>query len=376
MWERIKQILIKEFIQILRDPRSRALIFIMPVFQVLVFGYAVTTDVKNVSLAVYDQDNSTQSREVTARFVKSGYFYIETFVEREEQVRELMDRGQVQVLLRFNKGFGQDLTSGKKALLQMILDGTDSNTAAIILGYSSKIVSLYSREILVQRSSRLQGSGPLFSQINLVSRAWFNENLESRNFFVPGVIALLVMLITLLLTSMAVVREKEIGTMEQIMVTPITPREFILGKTLPFILISFIDVILISLVGIFWFEVPIRGNLALLFLATGLYIMSTLGVGLLISTISRTQQQAMMSAFFFVFPAMLLSGFIFPIANMPEPVQWLTYINPLRYFLVIIRGIFLKGIGVDILWPHMTALLVIGLIVLWAASKRFKKTMS
>jgi ABC-2 type transport system permease protein len=376
MWERIKQILIKEFIQILRDPRSRALIFIMPVFQVLVFGYAVTTDVRNVSLAIYDQDNSTQSREVTARFVKSGYFHIDTFVDREAQIRDLMDRGQVQVILRFKKGFGQDLTSGKKALLQMIVDGTDSNTAAIILGYSNKIVSLYSREILVRWSSRLQGGGPLFSQINLESRAWFNENLESRNFFVPGVIALLVMLITLLLTSMAVVREKEIGTMEQIMVTPITPREFILGKTVPFILISFIDVILISLVGIFWFEVPIRGNLALLFLATGFYIMSTLGVGLLISTISRTQQQAMMSAFFFVFPAMLLSGFIFPIANMPEPVQWLTYINPLRYFLVIIRGIFLKGIGVDILWPHMTVLLVIGLIVLWTASKRFKKTMS
>ncbi|MBI4765397.1 MAG: ABC transporter permease [Deltaproteobacteria bacterium] len=376
MWERIKQILIKEFIQILRDPRSRAIIFAMPVVQVIIFGYAVTTDVKNVSLAIYDQDNSIHSREVTARFVESGYFHIDAFVEREEQIRELLDRGQIQVLLRFNKGFGQDLTSGRKAPLQMILDGTDSNTAAIILGYSSKIVSLYSREILVQWSSRLQGSGPLFSQINLESRAWFNENLESRNFFVPGVIALLVMLITLLLTSMAVVREKEIGTMEQIMVTPITPREFILGKTVPFILISFIDVLLISLVGVFWFEVPIRGNLALLFLATGFYIMSTLGVGLLISTISRTQQQAMMSAFFFVFPAMLLSGFIFPIANMPEPVQWLTYINPLRYFLVIIRGIFLKGIGVDILWPHMTALLIIGLLVLWVASKRFKKTMS
>jgi ABC-2 type transport system permease protein len=376
MWERIKQILIKEFIQILRDPRSRAIIFAMPVVQVIIFGYAVTTDVKNVSLAIYDQDNSIHSREVTARFVESGYFHIDAFVEREEQIRELMDRGQIQVLLRFNKGFGQNLTSGRKAPLQMILDGTDSNTAAIILGYSSKIVSLYAREILVQWSSRLQGGGPLFSQINLESRAWFNENLESRNFFVPGVIALLVMLITLLLTSMAVVREKEIGTMEQIMVTPITPREFILGKTVPFILISFIDVLLISLVGVFWFEVPIRGNLALLFLATGFYIMSTLGVGLLISTISRTQQQAMMSAFFFVFPAMLLSGFIFPIANMPEPVQWLTYINPLRYFLVIIRGIFLKGIGVDILWPHMTALLVIGLLVLWVASKRFKKTMS
>ena len=192
----------------------------------------------------------------------------------------------------------------------------------------------------------------------------------------PGVIALLVMLITLLLTSMAVVREKEIGTMEQIMVTPITPKEFILGKTVPFALISFIDVLLITLVGVFWFEVPIRGNLFLLLLATGLYIMTTLGVGLLISTISRTQQQAMMSAFFFQFPAVLLSGFVFPIANMPEVIQWLTYFNPLRYFLVIIRGIFLKGVGVTILWPHMATLAIMGLIVLWTASKRFRKTMS
>jgi ABC-2 type transport system permease protein len=208
------------------------------------------------------------------------------------------------------------------------------------------------------------------------SRAWFNENLESRNFYVPGVIALLVMVITLLLTSMAVVREKEIGTMEQIMVTPITAKEFILGKTTPFALISFVDVLLISLVGVYWFDVPIRGNLLLLLAATGFYLMTTLGMGLFISTVSRTQQQAMMSAFFFQFPATLLSGFVFPIANMPEVVQWLTYFNPLRYFLVIIRGIFLKGVGVTILWPHLLALAVMGSIILWSASKRFKKTMA
>jgi ABC-2 type transport system permease protein len=376
MWERLREILIKEFTQILRDPRSRAIIFIMPLFQVIVFGYAVTTDVKNVALAVFDQDNSLESREVLARFVESGYFRVEARVEREEEISELMDRGRIQVLLRFYKGFGRDLAAGKAVPLPMILDGTDSNTAAIVLGYGRKIIFEYSREILLKRSARLPGGGSYPGQVNLESRAWFNENLESRNFYVPGVIALLVMLITLLLTSMAVVREREIGTMEQIMVTPIRPAEFILGKSVPFILISFIDVFLITLVGVFWFEVPIRGNLLLLFLATGLFLMSTLGVGLLISTISRTQQQAMMSAFFFVFPAMLLSGFIFPIANMPEAVQWLTYANPLRYFLVIIRGIFLKGVGVNILWPHLTALAVIGLTVLGTASKRFKKTMT
>lgn len=376
MLERIKQILIKEFIQIFRNPRSRSLVFIMPVFQIIIFGYAVTTDVKNVATAVYDLDNSTYSRQVVDRFVKSGYFEIREQVRQEAQVRDLLDNGRVQALLRINKGFGQALGKGEKAPVQLLVDGTDSNTAAIVLNYSGRIMAQFGREIQAARTARLLGGQSSLNRVELETRAWFNENLESRNFYVPGVIALLVMLITLLLTSMAVVREKEMGTMEQIMVTPITPREFILGKTAPFALISFFDVILITLVGVFWFEVPIRGNLLLLFLATGLYVMSTLGVGLLISTVSRTQQQAMMSAFFFQFPAVLLSGFVFPIANMPEVVQWLTYLNPLRYFLVIIRGIFLKGVGMTILWPPMLALAIMGSMVFWLASKRFRKTMT
>jgi ABC-2 type transport system permease protein len=188
-------------------------------------------------------------------------------------------------------------------------------------------------------------------------------------------LVVVVSVVTLLLTSMAVVREKEIGTMEQIMVTPITPTEFILGKTIPFAVIGFIDVALVTLIGVFWFEVPIRGNPALLFFATGLYLMTMLGIGLFISTVSETQQQAMISTFFFFFPAMLLSGFAFPIANMPEPVQWLTLIDPLRYFLVIVRAIFLKGVGMEILWPEMLVLAVMGVFMLWLASKRFHKTL-
>jgi drug efflux transport system permease protein len=376
MWERIKQILIKEFIQIFRDPRSRGVVFAMPVIQVIVFGYAVTTDVRHVSTAIYDQDNSVLSRELTDRFIRSGYFDRAEMVERESRIQEIIDRGEAQVLLRFNKGFEAAIRSGRTATLQAIIDGTDSNTAAIILNYSGRLVSRFSEELLGDRFKQF-GSGNLkLGRIELQSRAWFNENLESRNFYVPGVIALLVMLVTLLLTSMAVVREKEIGTMEQILVTPITPGEFILGKTVPFALISFIDVFLITIVGVYWFEVPIRGNPLLLFLATGLFILTTLGVGLLISTVSRTQQQAMMSAFFFNFPAILLSGFVFPIANMPEKIQWLTYLNPLRYFLVIIRGVFLKGVGLEVLWPHHLALLVMGVTVLWFASKRFQKTMT
>jgi ABC-2 type transport system permease protein len=212
--------------------------------------------------------------------------------------------------------------------------------------------------------------------VTLVSRAWFNPNLDSRNFFVPGVLAMLVAVVSIILSSMAIVREREIGTMEQIMVTPIGRLEFILGKTIPFALIGFVDVALITLIAVFWFKVPLLGNPLILFLGTGLYLLSTLGVGLLISTVSATQQQAMMTAFFFMLPAFMLSGFVYPIANMPEVVQWLTYLNPLRYYLVIIRGVFLKGLGLQVLWPHMLALTALGMTMLTLAAGRFRKTMA
>lgn len=373
MFERIKHMLIKEFIQIFRDPRMKTVIFVMPVVQVLVFGYAVTTDVRHVAVAVYDLDNSIASRELTARFAATEYFDVVKYVADESQVRRLLDRGEAQAVLRVNHGFEADLGRGRAAPVQLIVDGADSNTAGIVLDYSARIVGRYSSHVLENRLNRL-GGAPATAPLTIETRAWFNENLESRNFYVPGVIAILVMLITLMLTSMAVVREKEVGTMEQIMVTPITRGEFILGKTLPFAVIALTDVLLITLVAVFWFEVPIRGNLLLLFVATGLYIMTTLGIGLFISTVSTTQQQAMMSTFFFYFPAVLLSGFMFPIANMPRLIQWLTYPNPLRYFLVIIRGIFLKGVGAAVLWPQMLVLLCMGVATLRIAALRLKKT--
>ena len=376
MFERIVHMLRKEFRQIFRDPKMTRIIFLMPVIQLLVFGYAVTTDVKHVRTAVCDLDNSVASRELVARFVHSGYFTITARVETEQEIRELMDRGQVQAVLQINHGFGAEVQAGKTAPLQIIVDGTDSTTAGIVLDYSAKITGLYSTQIIRHQTERLAGAAPTPGTVALQTRAWFNDNLESRNFYVPGVIAIIVMLITLMLTSMAVVREKEIGTMEQIMVTPITPTEFILGKTVPFALIGFADVVLVAVVGVFWFGVPIRGSLPLLFGATALYLMTTLGIGLLISTVSQTQQQAMMSTFFFYFPAVLLSGFMFPIANMPTVIQWLTYLNPLRYYLVVIRGIFLKGVGPGILWPQMLALGVMGVCTLWLASRRFNKTMA
>ncbi len=376
MWERIKHMLIKEFIQVFRDPRMKGVVFVAPVIQLLVFSYAVTTDVRNVATAVQDRDNSVLSRELVARFLRSGYFEIVAHIEGDRQAQDLIDRGKAQAALCMEKGFGEDIQAGRTAQLQLIVDGTDSNTAGIVLQYAARIVGEFSRQILLSQFVRSKGKIQQPGRIDLQTRAWFNENLESRNFYVPGVIAIIVTLITLMLTSMAIVREKEIGTMEQIMVTPITPLEFILGKTAPFALIGFVDVILVTIVGVFWFAVPIRGSLLLLLLGTALYLMTTLGIGLLISTVSRTQQQAMMTTFFFFMPAILLSGLMFPIANMPKVIQWFTYLNPMRYFLVIIRGIFLKGVGPDILWPQMLALAVMGVFTLWLSSRRFRKTLA
>lgn len=376
MWERLRSMLIKEFLQVLRDPKMRGVIFVMPLLQVMVFGYAVTTDVRNVPVAVLDFDQSVASRELLSRFSASGYFRFVSQTRNVNDATHLLDKESVGAILRIDQGFGEDLRAGRTAKLQVIADGTDSNTAGIVLGYAGRIAGDFSEKVFLTRFSRLRGEGPLPGKVELTSRAWFNENLESRNFYVPGVIAIIVMLITLMLTSMAIVREKEIGTIEQLLVSPITPAEFILGKTLPFALIGYADVLLVTALGVFWFEVPIRGSLPLLLVATTFYLMTTLGIGLFISTVSRTQQQAMMSVFFFYFPAVLLSGFMFPIANMPPLVRYLTYANPLRYFLVILRGIFLKGAGTATLWPPMAALLAMGLLTLLITTRRFRKTMA
>ncbi|MHB1025926.1 MAG: ABC transporter permease [Desulfobacteria bacterium] len=376
MWERLRNMLIKEFLQVLRDPKMRGIIFVMPLIQVMVFGYAVTTDVRDVPVAVVDFDQRVASRELLPRFSASGYFRFVSQTRNVNDATRLLDKGSVGAILRIDQGFEADLQAGRTAKLQVIADGTDSNTAGIVLDYTGRIAGKFSEKVLLTRFSHLRGEGTLPGKVELISRAWFNENLESRNFYVPGVIAIIVMLITLMLTSMAVVREKEIGTIEQLLVSPITPTEFILGKTLPFALIGYADVLLVAVVGVFWFEVPIRGSLLLLLVATTFYLMTTLGIGLFISTVSRTQQQAMMSVFFFYFPAVLLSGFMFPIANMPPLVQYLTYANPLRYFLVILRGIFLKGAGPATLWPQMAALLIMGLVTLFFTTRRFRKTMA
>ena len=374
MNERIRRMLVKEIKQIRRDPRMRAVILAVPIFQSLIFGYAVTTDVRHVKTAVYDTDHSPESRDVISRFVGSGYFDVVENVDNDASARAAIDRGDARMVLRIQHGFAELVRGGRTAPLQIALDGTDSNTARLVVEYASRIANQYNRNVLVGRAAAA-GVAVAPDPLELHVRAWFNENLESRNYFVPGVIALLVALTTLMLTSMAVVREKEIGTIEQIIVSPITKTEFILGKSIPFTVIAYINVLLVTGIAVFWFDVPIRGSILLLLAATGLYVMTMIAIGLFISTIASTQQQAMMTTFFFFFPAVLLSGFMFPIANMPEPVQWLTLINPLRYFLIIIRGIFLKGVGAAVLWPQLLALTMLGTITLTVSTRAFHKTL-
>jgi ABC-2 type transport system permease protein len=380
MLQRLKSMLIKEFIQAFRNPRMRLILFLPPLIQLIVFGYAANTDIRNISLATYDLDNTPESREMIERFASSGYFRIAHRAGNPQEIRRFLDEGKISAALQINDDFARQTRQRQGTAIQLIVDGTDSNTASVVMAYAQRIVAEYSRQILVERIRTLPNvpdemKKPFFKKggIEIQSRAFFNPNLESRNFYVPGIMAFLIMLVTLILTTMAIVREREIGTMEQLIVSPMRPVELIMGKTIPFALIGYIDVLLVTGVGVFWFEVPIRGSLPLLLFATTLYLLSTLGIGLFISTISHTQQQAMMTMFFFFIPAILLSGFIFPIANMPEVVQYLSYADPLRYFLVIIRGIFLKSNGFGILWPQMLALAILGSIVFTFSSLRFRK---
>ncbi len=376
MNERIWRMLVKEFIQVLRDPKTRFVLFITPTLQVLLFGYAATTDVEHIATAIYDLDHSVTSRDLIARFQESGYFDLVQVIDRESRIAELLNGDEIRAVIRINKGFDEDLRAGRTAALQVIVDGTDSNTAGVVLDYAGKIAGEFSWEILTDRFAKRQRNARIPGWIEFQRRAWYNENLESRVYYVPGVIAMVVTMITIILTSMAVVREKEVGTIEQIMVSPIRPHEFILGKSLPFALIGLGDMCLVTFIAVWWFEVPFRGNLGFLAFATAVYLMTTLGLGLLISTISQTQQQALMSMMFFYFPLSLLSGFAYPIANMPTWVQWLTYLNPLRYFMTVLRGVFLKGVGPSVLWPEVLAMFLLGASTLWLAVRRFHKTIA
>ena len=381
MWERVRHLVIKEFIQTFRNPRMRFVLLAPPLMQLVAYGYAFNLDISCIPTAVADLEQTQETREIIRRFERSGYFCLRARVARTADLGRLLDQGDVKLALRFDPGFTADLRRNQPATLQILVDGTDSNTAMLAGGYANGILARYNQEIRqaavavpttrtgVPTAEILRDRSP---GVDLRSRAWYNPDLRSRNFFVPGVIALVTMLVSLQLTSMSIVREREVGTMEQLLVTPIRPVELILGKTIPPVLISFFDIALVTSVAVFWFQVPIRGSLTLLFGAAALYLLSTVGIGLYISTVSRTQQQAMMAMAFFFMPANLFSGFLFPIAAMPWPIQYLSLLNPLRHFLVIIRGIFLKGVGLAILWPEILALLLLGAVLLGLSALRFR----
>jgi ABC-2 type transport system permease protein len=367
MFERIKHIVIKEFIQLFRDKRSVFFLFVTPVIQLMVFGYVATFDVNSISTAFYDLDKSSESRELERQLTSSGYFAVRHRPSSPQEITELIERGQVLCAIQVKSGFSKDLKRGIPTQIQIIIDGTDSNTAMIAMGYANTVIARYARENAISPVT------PVISTVDFRTRVWYNPDLRSRNYMIPGVVALIVMLTCLLVTSMSVVRERESGTMEQLMVTPIRPMELMLGKTIPSAIIGFFDMFFITFVGVFWFNVPIKGELYFLVLCTAIYLVPVLSIGLFISTISKTSQQAMMASFFFFQPAILLSGFVTPIENMPQVFQYITYLNPLRYFLVILRGIFLKGVGIDMLWPQMTALFTIGVMVLVLSALRFTK---
>ncbi len=373
MFDRVSAILKKEFLQVFRDPKMRIIIFISPLVQVLIFGYAATMDITNVPIAVYDMDNTKESRALVRDFSYSKYFDVKHYIGEESQVNELIDKSKVLAVLKFNAGFARDLAGNNPAEVQLIVDGTDSNATSIIMNYANTIVMNYNFRVLKERSQVYLSGRNVFPAVELCDRRWFNENLESRNYYIPGVIVLIVTIMSLLLSAMAIVREKEIGTMEQLIVSPLKPIELIIGKIVPFGVIAVVQMTLITLLGVFWFHVPLRGNIPLLFVGTILYLLTTLGAGLFLSTMCSTQQEAMMSVFLFNFPAVLLSGFAYPIANMPKIIQYVTYLNPQRYYLTIVRYIFLKGVGIGVLWDEMLALLVIGVIVITVSSMRFQK---
>ncbi len=376
MLGRIKQMIIKEWIQVLRDKRTRFILIIPPIIQMLVFGYAATYEIHHVPTVVIDLDHSQESRELVSRFTSSPYFDVKWQLSDSRQLSELIDRGEATVGLEIHAGFAQQLRKGQTAPLQVIVDATNSNTALIASGYISQIALGFARDYQQDRIYRIAPQlVEVLPSVVLEARPWYNPNLSSRWFFVPGVIGSLTLVLVITLTAFAVVREREIGTLEQIMVTPIRPAEFILGKTLPFFLIGLFDVSLIATVGSLWFHVPFRGHIGVLLVGALLFLLCMLGVGLLISTVSSTQQQAMVTSFFYIMPAITFSGFGFPISTMPQWMQYITYALPLRYFLVVLRGTYLKGVGMDILWPQMAAMAGLGVGMLTLAVLRFHKAL-
>jgi ABC-2 type transport system permease protein len=372
---RIRFLIWKELIELTRDPRLLGIVVVAPIIQLLLLGYAATTDVRDVPIVVADADRSSASRELIERFTASPTFTVVALVTSPTEIDPYLDRGAAWIAVAVPPGYGEALGAGRPQTVQIVADGSDANSAGLALGYATNLIALHGREIAGRRSER--GAGAPGVILDPVIRVWFNPRLESRDFMIPGVVAMLLLLVTTNLSSMGIVREKEIGTLEQLNVTPLGRLELIVGKLLPYGVIGLIEVVLVVSVAVWWFEIPMRGSVLLLFGMSAVYLMTTLGLGLFVSTISSTQQQAMMTTtFFFLLPMVYLSGFVFPIENMPAAIQAITYLIPLRYFLVIVRSIFLKGVGLETFWPEALALAAWGVAILALAIARSSKRLA
>jgi ABC-2 type transport system permease protein len=359
----------KEMRQMFRDPRMKRLMFGPPIIQLLIFGYAVNTDIRDTRTFILDRDRTAVSRQLMDGLTSSGYFVVVGRGERPADVTAALDHGRATIGIEIPEGFAADLASSRGATVQVLVDGTSANSANVAQGYVGLIVQRLAQDLGRSGAPAYQRTG-----VDLQARAWFNPDLRSRVYNVPAVAGMIIMLMGLSLTAMAVVREREIGTLEQLMVSPLQPSELIIGKTLPVVLITTLDLVLVAAIAIFWFHVPMRGSILLLAAGSLCFILAAVGLGLLISTISNTQQEAFMSMFFFLLPIIILGGFMFPVANMPVVFQWISLANPLRHYLELVRGVFLKGAGLEALWTQLLALAVMGPALLAFAVRRFHKT--
>lgn len=368
MWSRILTLMKKEFVTLLKDPKSRFVVIGPPIIQLIVFGYAASFDLRNVPFAVFDQDQSALSRALVARFESSPSFELVRTITHDDEIAPIIDSTDALLVLRIHPQFSRDVTRGEAGFVQAIVDGRNSNSALLALNYVREIVIRFNQDLLERHGQR----GP---PATLEVRAWFNPNLDGQWYFVPGIIGLVITVVTILVTALSVAREREQGTFDQLLVTPLRPVEILIGKALPGFVIGMLGASVVTAVAVFWFGVPLVGSLVVLFSGVALYLMSTVGVGLMISSLAVTQQQGMLGAFLYLVPSVILSGFSTPIANMPHWVQVLTYANPLRYFIVVIRGVFLEGRGFDLAPGQFLPMAVIGLVAMTLAGGLFRRRM-
>jgi len=374
MIRRLWPIMKKEFLHLLRDPRTLAITFFMPVILLFIYSYAVSFDVKNIPMAVLDQDKTAASRDFTSRFVNSGYFFLAEELTASRQIADRLDSGRAKVVFNIPSGFSQDVKAGRKAEVQVLVDGADPTWAQSTIGYVNGIVQEYYQELISVKMVRRGIKASIGQPVDLVPRMWYNETLRSINFYLPGLIVIILMQMSAILTSLTIVSEKEQGTMEALVVSPVRKNELMLGKVLPYVLIAFLDIIMVTGLGVFWFGVPFKGSFLLMIVNSFIFLTGAMAIGVMISTNARTSQEAMQTATFAtMLPSLLLSGFVFPIENMPLLLQLVSFCIPARYFLDILRDIFLKGVGLRVFWTDMLGMTLLSAFFIFVSVTRFKK---